>query len=81
VNIGTRQKGRLRAGNVIDTDFDTMSIVAAVTEATSFEFKKKAAGYESYFGDGHASERLVKMISQVPLDAKLLGKSFNDFTL
>jgi len=81
VNIGTRQKGRLRAGNVIDTDFDTMSIVAAVTEATSFEFKKKAAGYESYFGDGHASERLVKMISQVPLDSKLLGKTFNDFAL
>lgn len=81
VNIGTRQKGRIRAGNVIDTDFDTMSIVAAVTEATSFEFQKKAAGYESYFGDGHASERLVKMISQVPLDSKLLGKTFNDFPL
>jgi len=58
-----------------------MSIVAAVTEATSSDFKKKAAGYESYFGDGQASERLVKMISQVPFDAKLLGKTFNDFAL
>lgn len=81
VNIGTRQKGRLRAGNVIDTVFETMSIVKAVTEATSSEFKKKASGYEYYFGDGHASEKLVKMISQMPLDAKLLGKSFNDFIL
>lgn len=79
VNIGNRQKGRLRAGNVIDVpQFDASDIIAAIRQATSPEFKAKAAGDEHFFGDGHASEKLLGLITNTPLDERLLGKTFHD---
>ncbi len=79
VNIGNRQKGRLRAGNVIDVpQFDSADIVAAVRQAISPEFKAQAAGDEHFFGDGHASEKLLDLIANTPLDERLLGKTFHD---
>jgi UDP-N-acetylglucosamine 2-epimerase len=79
VNIGNRQKGRLRAGNVIDVpQFDASDIIAAIRQATSPEFKAKAAGDEHFFGDGHASEKLLSLITNTPLDERLLGKTFHD---
>jgi UDP-N-acetylglucosamine 2-epimerase len=79
VNIGNRQKGRLRAGNVIDVPlFDAAAIAAAVRQAISPEFKAQAAGDEYFFGDGHASEKLLHLIANTPLDVRLLGKNFHD---
>lgn len=78
VNIGNRQKGRLRAGNVLDVPFDASAIVTAVKTAVSPEFKAQAAGFEHFFGDGHAAEKLVELIVNTPLDERLLGKTFHD---
>lgn len=79
VNIGNRQKGRLRAGNVIDVErFDVADICAAVQEALTPEFKAQARGFESFFGDGHASDRLLETIVHTPLDERLLNKTFHD---
>ncbi len=78
VNIGNRQKGRLRAGNVIDVPFDVQAITAAVRQALSPEFTARAAGHEHFFGDGHAAEKLVDLIVNTPLDERLLGKTFYD---
>jgi len=81
VNIGNRQKGRLRAGNVIDVPFETAEIVAAIRRAVSPEFKAVAAGYEHFFGNGHAAEKLVSLIAETPLDALLVGKTFHDIKI
>lgn len=78
VNIGNRQKGRLRAGNVLDVPFETKAIVASVKRALSPAFKAAAAGYEHFFGDGHAAEKIVDLIANTPLDERLLGKTFHD---
>jgi len=79
VNIGNRQKGRLRAGNIIDVPlFDALDIAAAVRQAISPEFKARAAGDEHFFGDGHASEKLLDLIANTPLDERLLSKTFQD---
>ncbi len=79
VNIGSRQKGRLRAGNVIDVpEFEARQIVQAIRQALTPEFRRIAAGHEHFFGDGHASERLLDLIVQTPLDDRLLGKTFHD---
>lgn len=78
VNLGDRQKGRLRAGNVVDAPFETAAIVAAVQTALTPAFRTQAAGQESFFGDGHAAERLVELLASVPLDARLRDKAFHD---
>lgn len=78
VNLGDRQKGRLRAANVIDAPFDPAAIVAAVQTALTPEFRAQAAGQEAFFGDGHAAERLVDLLATVPLDARLRDKTFHD---
>jgi UDP-hydrolysing UDP-N-acetyl-D-glucosamine 2-epimerase len=79
VNIGSRQKGRLRAGNVIDVpQFDPALMVAAVRQAIRPEFKARAAGDEHFFGDGHASEKLLELIANTSLDERLLSKTFHD---
>jgi UDP-hydrolysing UDP-N-acetyl-D-glucosamine 2-epimerase len=78
VNLGDRQKGRLRAANVIDAPFEPDAIVAAVQTALTPAFRAQAAGQEHFFGDGHAAERLVQWIASVPLDARLRDKSFHD---
>ena len=78
VNLGDRQKGRLRAANVLDAPFEATAIVAAVQTARTPEFRTQAAGQESFFGDGHAAERLVELLATVPLDARLRDKTFHD---
>ncbi|MBL9133103.1 MAG: UDP-N-acetylglucosamine 2-epimerase (hydrolyzing) [Verrucomicrobiaceae bacterium] len=78
VNIGNRQKGRLRAGNVIDVPFDATQLVAAIRKAVSPEFRATCRGFEHFFGDGHAAEKIVDLIVRTPSDARLLGKTFYD---
>lgn len=79
VNLGQRQKGRLRASNVIDVAFEKDAIIAAVQLAVSAEFKKRSSGYEHFFGDGHAAEKIVDLMVSTPLDARLVNKVFGDF--
>jgi GDP/UDP-N,N'-diacetylbacillosamine 2-epimerase (hydrolysing) len=75
VNIGGRQEGRQRAGNVIDVFYDTEEIVAAVKKALQDkDFRKKVSSCENPYGDGNAGERIVKVLRKVELGKKLLEK-------
>ncbi len=78
VNIGNRQKGRLRAGNVIDVDFEEAAIVQAVERALSDDFKQACTGWQHFFGDGHAVEKIMDMLHQAPSAERLLNKTFHD---
>jgi UDP-hydrolysing UDP-N-acetyl-D-glucosamine 2-epimerase len=76
VNIGTRQDGRLRAKNVIDCGYDAGGIVRAIRKALSPVFRESLRGMKNPYGDGRASERIVKRLETVPLDDRLLRKEF-----
>ncbi len=79
VNIGNRQKGRLRAGNVVDVPFfDSEQIATAIRNVLSPEFREVCHGHEHFFGDGHAAEKLIQLIASTPLGEELLSKSFHD---
>jgi UDP-hydrolysing UDP-N-acetyl-D-glucosamine 2-epimerase len=78
VNIGNRQRGRLRPANVIDVDYPRESIVAGIRRAVSSEFRVSLAGLTNPYGDGHASERIVAKLKEVPLDDTLLLKRFHE---
>lgn len=75
VNIGTRQQGRERAENIIDTGYNEDEIVTALNKALSdVEFKEKVKRCKNPYGDGKASERIVRVLSETKINNKLLQK-------
>ena len=74
VNVGLRQKGRERAANVLDAEAEPASILARVAEARSAAFRASLAGMANPYGDGHAAERIVEVLTTAPLGPELLIK-------
>ena len=78
VNIGRRQDGRLRAGNVVDVpEFEPAAIIAAVRHCLSVEFRRAIGDSSHLLGDGHACERLLEWILHTSVDHRLLNKPFH----
>jgi UDP-hydrolysing UDP-N-acetyl-D-glucosamine 2-epimerase len=78
VNIGERQRGRLRAANVIDVPYNDRAITAGIQTATSDSFRRRLAGLKSPYGDGRTSEQIVQVLAAVQLGPELLQKTFHD---
>lgn len=75
VNIGTRQKGRERSTNVIDVNYNKGQILRAIKKALyDKRFKKQVKNCKNSYGDGHASDRIIKVLSEIRIDKKLLQK-------
>jgi UDP-hydrolysing UDP-N-acetyl-D-glucosamine 2-epimerase len=74
VNIGVRQQGRERAQNVLDAEADTSSILAAIARAKSPEFRRRLQSVTNPYGEGIASEKIVEVLTTVPLGEELLMK-------
>lgn len=77
VNIGERQRGRLRAPSVLDCAESAPSIVAAVKKALDPEMQAIAVLRNSPFGDGEASTRIKDILLSAPFQ-DLLMKRFYD---
>lgn len=63
VNIGTRQNGRERGANVIDTGYVSGEIEAAVRLQLKHGFYKR----DTVYGDGKAGERIAALLASEPL--------------
>jgi UDP-hydrolysing UDP-N-acetyl-D-glucosamine 2-epimerase len=74
VNVGLRQQGRERARNVLDAAPEAEAILKAIRIARSPEFRRSLEGMENPYGDGFASEKIVKVLTTVPLSQDLLMK-------
>ena len=74
VNIGFRQKGRERARNVLDAAPEASAILASITQALSPAFRRSLVGMSNPYGDGHAAEKIVQVLTTAPLSEKLLIK-------
>lgn len=77
VNIGDRQRGRLKAESVIDCLPERMAISAALQQMSSPEFQAMLPRVKNPYGEGGASEKVVEILRGHPL-AGLLKKSFHD---
>lgn len=64
VNIGDRQKGRLLADSIINCTPTKETIVSAIKQACSPEFKEKAKRTVNPYGEGETSAMIVKEIKQ-----------------
>jgi GDP/UDP-N,N'-diacetylbacillosamine 2-epimerase (hydrolysing) len=77
INIGERQRGRLRAESVIDCLPDRQSIGAALQRLYSPAFQDKLKRVRNPYGEGGASEKIVQILRDFPLES-VLRKSFYD---
>ncbi|RHX86304.1 UDP-N-acetylglucosamine 2-epimerase [Leptospira stimsonii] len=77
VNIGDRQKGRLRAGSVIDCEPERKSILSAISRLYSQDFQNQLESIVNPYGLGGASDRMIQILEK--MDWKdLLKKRFYD---
>jgi GDP/UDP-N,N'-diacetylbacillosamine 2-epimerase (hydrolysing) len=77
VNIGDRQRGRLKAASVIDCKPDRVAIGAALHQLYSPAFRATLAAVRNPYGEGGASEKIVRLLKDYPLEF-ILKKSFHD---
>ncbi len=81
VNIGDRQKGRLRAESVIDCASDTSSMTSAIKHAMSDEMKARCRSVVSPYGDGHTAPRIAAKCAEVIQGETDLRKKFYDIDM
>ena len=74
VNVGLRQKGRERARNILDAASEAKDILEKIKQAHSKTFRDSLVGMENPYGNGHASEKIVEVLTTVPLTQDLLIK-------
>jgi UDP-hydrolysing UDP-N-acetyl-D-glucosamine 2-epimerase len=73
VNVGDRQRGRLRADSTIDCAAERTAILAAIQQAFAAGLVTPASPY----GDGHATERILERLRAVRKPKDLLQKQFH----
>jgi GDP/UDP-N,N'-diacetylbacillosamine 2-epimerase (hydrolysing) len=77
INIGDRQKGRLKAGSVIDCKPTQDSIKKAISKLYSSEFQKKLLSTINPYGDGDSVGKIIEVLKSAPLE-NLIKKKFFD---
>lgn len=80
VNIGDRQRGRLKAASVIDCADDTESIKNAIEQALSPQFREQLPVNLSPYGKGRAAAQIMQVMKTCDL-SNILMKKFFDFHL
>jgi GDP/UDP-N,N'-diacetylbacillosamine 2-epimerase (hydrolysing) len=77
INIGDRQRGRIKADSVIDCNPDRQSVASALSRLYSSDFQAGLKTVRNPYGEGGASEKVVKVLEECSLDGILI-KSFYD---
>ncbi|HUG38764.1 MAG TPA: UDP-N-acetylglucosamine 2-epimerase, partial [Candidatus Limnocylindrales bacterium] len=78
VNVGSRQRGRLRAANVIDVGYGREEIAAGIRRALEPGFRESLRGLVNPYGDGRAAPRIAEVLASVALGPCLVRKRFVD---
>ena len=77
INIGDRQRGRMKAASVIDCLPEHSAILNALEKIYLDEFQKKLKSVVNPYGEGGASELIVEILESAYLD-DIVKKSFYD---
>ena len=79
INIGDRQKGRIKAASVIDCDTSVKEIQGALKKLFSKSFQEQIKLVENPYGNGGTSEKILEVIRAYPLN-EILKKCFYNIT-
>lgn len=74
VNIGDRQKGRLRAASIVDCAPRAAEIERAIRSVLDMD----CSGVVNPYGDGHSAGRIAAALSSIGDFAPLVRKAFHD---
>ncbi len=77
INIGDRQRGRLKADSVIDCVPKQQAIKSAINQLYSKNFRQNLKVVSNPYGSGGASELIVETIKKISLD-DIVKKRFFD---
>jgi GDP/UDP-N,N'-diacetylbacillosamine 2-epimerase (hydrolysing) len=77
INIGDRQKGRIRADSIIDCEPNELSIMNGFKKLYSNEFKQILCNTINPYGEGGASKKIKNVLEKINL-TKILKKIFYD---
>ncbi|SEL00269.1 GDP/UDP-N,N'-diacetylbacillosamine 2-epimerase (hydrolysing) [Chitinophaga rupis] len=80
VNIGDRQRGRIKAASVIDCEPEVTSIKNAVMRALSRSFLDEIKDIQHPYGVGNASEKVLDVLRHTEFHV-LLKKQFYDLNI
>jgi len=75
LDIGDRQKGRIKAKSVIEVGNSKDEIREGLKKAYSKEFKELLKDIQSPYGDGTSSKKIIKVLKEANLES-ILKKSF-----
>lgn len=77
VNIGDRQKGRIRAASVMDCTPEKTAIVETMMKAKHPDFQRLLENLENPYGDGVTSEKIIDILKVMICQANInLKKEF-----
>ena len=79
VNIGPRQLGRLRTRNVIDSDYGTANVAAAIEKALNDDNFRRSLGRcnNAWRAGGSPAAAIAKILATVKIDRKLRIKQLS----
>lgn len=77
INIGDRQRGRIKCESVIDCLPRRNSIKKAINKIYSIKFQKLLKNVKNPYENGNASKKIAKVLRSVPLENILKKKFFN----
>jgi len=78
INIGDRQKGRVRSQNIIDVSVTKVEITAGIQKALSVDFKGQIHDAPNPYGDGSASKTITGIFRRIDDLPGLIVKQFQD---
>ncbi len=75
VNIGNRQKGRLRHSNIIDVGYDSEQIGKGIDKALCDRaFRNQLKKMNNLYGDGTTSKKIIEILKKIELDEEFVLK-------
>jgi len=77
INIGNRQKGRIKATSIIDCKPTKKKISKAFDKLFSKKFTDSLKRVENPYGNGGASKSIKKVLKNIKLDGIILKKFYN----
>ena len=78
INIGDRQKGRIKAASVIDCMPMRENILDALNKIYSQSFQKKLLSVSNPYGEGGASLKIVEKLKKLDINNIDVQKTFFD---
>ena len=79
LNIGDRQKGRLKAANIISCKGNLNEIKKSIKKCLSKNFKNSIRRFKNPYGNGNSSKKAIKVLEKTNFNKLILKKFYQSF--